>query len=202
MTIIYPFLLTSRPKDNRDVADYRPRTRIYYREESEPLDFATFENNFISMKASIHKQLVDFGKQGVPHEISRLYKPINGADSRLVNKALMKYLIDFPDASVHKIESKIESATHKQENLVTKHWHLDIDKVTAAELNEIMTAIYNNSELTPSQVKVSESLTPNSYNIVTEHGFDTRELEHKWPTKFTNMRTNSGGIFIESFTNN
>lgn len=201
MTIIYPFLLKSRAKDNRDVEGYRPRIHVYYYEENETLDFATFEDNFISMKTSIHKQLVDFGKQGVPHEISRVYKPVNGADSRLVNKALMKYLIDFPDASVHKIESKIESESHKQENLVTKHWHLDIDNVTAAELNEIINNIYDTSNLTPSQIKVSESLTPNSYSIVTEQGFDTREIEHKWPTKFTNMRTNSAGVFIESFTN-
>lgn len=160
---------SSRHKDNENISNFVPR-HISFLSDSED----------ISADKKIRQQFQEFVNAGQPGEISRLYVSINAADPVKVNKALMHYLLDHPEASGKQVNNKLLSLSAVPENLLTRKWLLDVDNNDESYAFSIVQ--YLNSKFNDSgeYIVVDFDHSKSGYYIITRHGFDTRELLKKF----------------------
>lgn len=165
---IYVCLFISRNKDNKDVPNFVERRK-----------------SFITTKRYTDPDLIieffNFVSNGVPNEICRMYYSLNSRNKEVVYKNLLHFLIDEPNFNLCALPSKIASIAAKHECAKTKHWFFDFDIKDKNKVTEFMNDIYS----IDNDVKVTYRETPNGYAIITNRGFDTRELFKKWTENVT-----------------
>lgn len=132
-----------------------------------------------------------FVAQGVYNETSRMYETFNELDSVGANRALVHFLIDNPDATPDKVQSVLTSELVK--HMTTKHWLFDVDMPVITK-DKVVTFI---NELSNNAV-IDVRDTRSGYAVVTEHGFDTRELTTRYPD--IGIKRTNGLLYIESQT--
>lgn len=161
---IYVCLFISRNKDNKDIPNFSERrmsfiTTKHYNDSKLLSDFYNFISN------------------GVTGEMCRMYYSLNSRNSIAIHKQLLHFLIDEPTFNLCAIQSKIASIAAKHECAKTKHWFFDFDINDIEKVKEFINDIlsYNNKD-----IDVTYRKTPNGYAIITNRGFDTRELFKKW----------------------
>lgn len=173
MSKLYLYLLHSRNKDNKDIENFKQRTKpiLAYEEDEE----------------KILKEFEKFAEEGVEGEASRLYRSVNARNEEKVREEIIIRLLR-DKISLTRIESLVESAALKVENKAESKWLFDFDvddeilkDKFVKDIEDILT-ISNDSLKTimPIKIDIQTIKTPNGYAIVVPYGFDTRELMENW----------------------
>lgn len=168
---IYVCLFISRNKDNKDLLGFveRRKSFITTKHYDDPTLISDF-SNFVS--------------NGVPNEMCRMYYSLNARRKEVVRKQLLHFLIDNPNFNLCALRSKTASIAAKHECAKTKHWFFDFDINDINIVKEFINDIHN----IDNDVTVTYQHTPNGYAIITNRGFDTRELFKKWTENVTLKR--------------
>lgn len=162
--------MVSRNKDNKHLLNFKQRTKTLLLEKAD--------------KQILDDLFNDFVRKGQDNEVSRMYISFNEINVKQLNKHLVTYLINNDFAyNPAKINSLLCSYAMQTDCLETKHWLFDYDSKDGIEdfVNEVSQytdVLYANP-------------TPNGYAVVTEHGFDTRDLLKKFEGVAENKRTNA-----------
>lgn len=169
---IYVVLFVARNKDNSHIEGFSERYRR--------VSFITHEEwNSESLKTKF-KHFVEDGKPG---EFCRMYYSVNERDSVKIHKALLHFIIEEPNFNLCSIAPKLAGIAAQKECAKSKHWMFDFDiddiekaKEFCAEVEAIKS---RNKDDKP--VKTEIRKTPHGYAIITDRGFDLRELNtDKW----------------------
>ena len=165
---IYVCLFISRNKDNKDVPNFVER-----------------RTSFITTKhytdPDLIREFFNFISNGVPNEMCRMYYSLNSRNKEVVYKNLLHFLIDEPNFNLCALPSKIASIAAKKECAKTKHWFFDFDIRDIEKVKEFINDIHN----IDNNIVVFSRATPNGYAIITNRGFDKRELFKKWTENVT-----------------
>jgi hypothetical protein len=160
---LYVVLFISRNKDNKDVENFKERRK-----------------SFITTKTpeELNNTFKHFVEDGVDGEMCRFYYSVNSRDATKVKKQLLHFLID-EDFNLTHLDGKLASIAAKKECAKTKHWMFDFDSDDKIKVSEFLTDI---SKCVTEPLKTEIRKTPHGYAIITERGFDTRQLglEDKW----------------------
>lgn len=154
-------LFTSRNKDNRHLNGFKKRSKSFLANQRESYLDVEFER---------------FVSGGVSGEISRMYVSVNTRDPNKIRKDFIHYLVDHEDFDMRNCSSKIASIASRKKNGLDSKWLFDFDCVDISVLNDFLADVGEYIE----SGKVSVHPTINGYAVVTDHGFDTRELLSKW----------------------
>lgn len=160
---VYVFLFVSRNKDNKDVKDFKERRKSFIA----PANRMEY----------ILDEFEDFVNHGVDGEFCRLYQSVNERDTEKIHKQLLHFLFDNPDFNLCDIQPKLAGIAAQKECAKTKHWMFDFDCDDANKEFEFECDIY---EITRHYMKIDALYTPHGFCVITDHGFDTRELMEKW----------------------
>ena len=171
-------MFVSRNKDNKNVENFKQRSY-----------------SFLTQKYAeeLKREFGNFANQGVQGEMSRFYMSVNERKIEVIRKSLLHYLIDHEDTSLTNLDKLVASLATKKGTALTQKWLFDYD------WDEDMIDFFIGS-LELEGVKneeVSLTKTPNGYAIVTEHGFDTRQLLSHW--KSVELKRD-GMLFIGDMT--
>lgn len=120
-----------------------------------------------------------------------MYETFNELDPVGANRALVHFLIDNPDTTPDKVQGVLTSELVK--HMTTKHWLFDVDMPVITK-DKVVTFI---NELSNNAV-IDVRDTRSGYAVVTEHGFDTRELTTHYPD--IGIKRTNGLLYIESQT--
>ena len=154
-------VFVSRNKDNSELQNFKQRTKAFLTQKY-PDELETDFNEFC--------------ERGVAKEMSRFYVSVNARKHEVIHKALQHYLIDNQDASLANIEKLIASLSMKQGTALTKRFLFDYDDDPVSVgvfLSDVKQAL---GDKTPVELQKTVS----GYAVVTERGFDTRDLLAKW----------------------
>lgn len=155
-------MFVSRNKDNANVEGFKKRV-----------------HSFLTQKCptQLWREFKKFAADGVLGESSRMYVTVNERNHSEILKKMQHYIIDHPDINLAKIDNLIASLSTKPGTAKTKRWLFDFDYQDLDLVHEFI----NDIRLCGVEdYKISLFETPNGFAIVTEHGFDTRELLMKW----------------------
>lgn len=160
---VYVVLFVSRKKDNTCFENFVERRMSFITHDT--LDSETLKRKFS-----------DFVNAGQPGETSRLYYSVNERDGEKIYKTLLHFLIDNPEFNLCSIESKLAGIAASKECAKTKRWMFDFDINDIDAVAEFCEDVgnYIDSDL------IHVHKTPHGYAVITDRGFDTRELFKKW----------------------
>lgn len=156
MSNLYVYLIRSRNKDNKDVPNFKERSKtiLEYKQNEE----------------KVFDEFYKFAADGVPGEQTRLYRSVNSRNEEKIREELIiRLLRDKP--SMTKLNRTLASVAQQVENRDESKWLFDFDIDDEGLCDEFITDI---------PVDTVSYKTPNGYAIVAEHGFDTRKLMEKW----------------------
>ena len=170
-------LLNSRNKDNKNVPNFKQRSKTFI-----------FENEEKTME-----KFIEFAEKGVPGETSRFYISVNERDEEKTRKQLICELV-MENVSLERINSKICSIAMQPQNAEEKKWLFDFD-----ENNEELAEKFAQEARTFGKCQVWVKPTKNGFAIITEHGFDTRELLTKYKNYDITLKRDSM-LYVRSYT--
>lgn len=161
---IYVVLFVSRNKDNKDIPNFTERRMSF---------ITTYEYN----SDILNKKFIHFCEDGVKGEFCRFYYSVNSRNPEIIYKKLLHFLIDEPNFNICSLSPKVAGIAAKEECRLEKKWLFDFDINDIEKVKEFVNDIltYNNKD-----INVTYRKTPNGYAIITNKGFDTRELFNKW----------------------
>jgi hypothetical protein len=168
---IHVVLFVSRNKDNKDIENFTERRMSFITHED--MDSEELKNKF-----------EDFVNHGVPNELSRMYYSVNERNGEKIYKEILHFLIDNPNFNLCSIMPKIAGIAAKKECALTKHWMFDFDlKCYLAAVN-----FCKKIKEIDKDINITIHSTPHGYAIVTDRGFDCRELLKKYEKYVTLKR--------------
>lgn len=161
MSNLYVYQIRSRNKDNKDVPNFKERTKTI-------LEYKENEDKVITI---FH----DFAEKGVKGEQTRLYRSVNSRNEEKIREELIiKLLRDKP--SMTKLDHVLTSVSQRVQNRDEKKWLFDFDIDDEVKVNDFIDDIYFYSGIENHELYK----TPNGYAVVVPCGFDTRVLMEKW----------------------
>lgn len=163
MSDLYVYLIRSRNKDNKDVPNFKERSKAI-------LEYIKNENSVIEAFKS-------FAAKGVPGEQTRLYRSVNSRNEEKIREEfIIRLLRDKP--GVTKLNSTLASVALKACNRDESKWLFDFDVDDEKLVAEFVYDICQYSNIPLEDIRYRK--TPHGYAIVVPHGFDTRKLMEKW----------------------
>ena len=165
---IHIVLFISRNKDNKHIEGFKERRESF---------ITTRDWNDERLVSKFHA----FCECGKDNEVCRYYYSVNARDLELTRRELMKFLIDTPDFNLCAIESKLAGIAATAACACEKRWLFDFDVDEDKAAIDFMCDVLLYSNLSNDEVRAYK--TPNGFAIISERGFDTRELMKKWQGK-------------------
>ena len=163
MSNLYVYLMHSRKKDNKDIPNFKERTKTI-------LEYRENEDKVIEAFKS-------FAANGLPGEQTRLYRSVNSRNEEKIKEALViRLLKDSP--SVTKLNCTLASVAQQVQNRDESKWLFDFDMDNEDIVTRFICDVHSYSYIPVRYIEKHK--TPHGYAIITEHGFDTRELMEKW----------------------
>lgn len=163
MSDLYVYLICSRNKDNKDVPNFKGRTKTI-------LEYKENEDRVI-------KEFHRFAADGVPGEQTRLYRSVNSRNEEKIREELIiRLLRDKP--SMTTLNRTLASVAQQVENRDESEWLFDFDVDDELLMNDFVHDVIMFSRIPLSDIQVYT--TPHGYAIVVPHGFDTREPLERW----------------------
>ena len=163
MSDLYVYLICSRNKDNKDVPNFKGRTKTI-------LEYKENEDRVI-------KEFHRFAADGVPGEQTRLYRSVNSRNEEKIREELIiRLLRDKP--SMTTLNRTLASVAQQVENRDESEWLFDFDVDDELLMNDFVHDVIMFSRIPLSDIQVYT--TPHGYAIVVPHGFDTRALLERW----------------------
>ena len=150
-------LFISRNKDNKDIEGFHERRKAFLTTKT---------------KDELIEEYRDFVGHGVNGEHCRMYMSVNARDTEKIHKELLKFLIDVPNFDLTHIQGKLASIGAKKECAAEKKWLFDFDSRDKTLMQSFCSDIHN----IDSNINIEVYDTPNGYAIITDRGFDVREL--------------------------
>lgn len=185
MSNLYVYLMRSRNKDNKNVPNFKSRTKtiLEYRENEDKV-LEAFKN---------------FVAKGVPGEQVRLYRSVNSRNEEKIREEfIIRLLRDKP--SMTQINRILASVAWQVRNRDESKWLFDFDvdddKLAKRFIDDIY--IYTDSQYPIEEIKCYK--TPHGYAIVVPQGFDTRELMEKWKDYDITLKKDEL-LFLDMITN-
>lgn len=162
MSELYVYFMYSRNKDNKDVPNFKTRTKTI-------LEYKENEDKVL-------KAFTKFVNEGVPGEQTRLYRSVNARnEDKIREKFMIRLLRDKP--SMTQLDRTLASVAQQTQCRIESKWMFDFDvdddKLALGFIDDI-----TNYGFVFNQIEMYK--TPHGYAIVVPHGFDTRELMEKW----------------------
>ena len=159
-------LFASRNKDNKTIADFKER-----------------RESFITHKpvTELYSEFKSFVNKGVYGEMSRMYYSVNTRDPKKIYHQFILFLFENPNFNLCSLMSKLASISAKKECAAEKKWMFDFDINDDTELDNFIDDIKSVESINPSDIHPYKS--PNGWNIVVDHGFDSRQLMEKYKDK-------------------
>ena len=151
---LYGVFFCSRNKDNKDLENFSERRRAFL-----STNIPKAERDF--------EHFVEDGRDG---EFCRMYVSVNSRNREEIKKDTLHWLIDEDNPNFEMIQAKVCGIAMSHENAETKKWLFDFDSEDVSELTKFKDELYDYD--VPHEVHK----TPHGYAIITDHGFDTREL--------------------------
>ena len=152
-------LFVARNKDNKHIKDFKGSSQ----------QFLVTDMDNVSEK---FEQFVSKQLDGV---LCRWYISVNKRKGDIVQKQLISYLA-LNDADLSKISCKTTSIAMLPQCAVTKKWLLDFDYESEEQVLEFIQDIKD----IDNALDVEYKKTVHGYAVITNRGFDTRELLKKW----------------------
>lgn len=156
-------LFVSRKKDNKDIDDYVERRK-------------SFITDLDEHDERLKQKFEDFISKGVIDETSRMYISVNPRHMPTVKNHLLHFLIDDNEFNLCSIESKLAGIAAKKECAADRRWLIDFDSLNEKDVDEFINDLCEYVDIT----EIVKRRTPNGYAIITNRGFDSREIERKW----------------------
>ena len=163
MSDLYVYLIRSRNKDNKDVPNFKERTKtiLEYKQNEE----------------KVFDEFYRFAADGVPGEQTRLYRSVNSRNEEKIKEELIiRLLKDKP--SMTKLNRTLASVAQQVENRDESKWLFDFDVDDELLMYDFVHDVIIFSRIPLSDIQAYT--TPHGYAIVVPHGFDTRELMERW----------------------
>ena len=163
MSDLYVYLIRSRNKDNKDVHNFKERTKtiLEYKQNEE----------------KVFDEFYRFSANGVPGEQTRLYRSVNSRNEEKIREELIiRLLRDKP--SMTKLNRTLASVAQQVENRDESKWLFDFDVDDESLVEQFINDV-NHASCIPLKY-IEKYKTPHGYAIVVPHGFNTRELIEKW----------------------
>jgi hypothetical protein len=154
-------MFVSRNKDNSNLEHFKQRTKAFLTQKT-PDELVTEFNEFC--------------ERGLSNELSRFYISVNTRKHDVILKSLQHYLIEHQDVNLASTSSLVASLSMKRGTALTKRFLFDYDDDPVSVgvfLSDVKQAL---GDKTP----VELHKTVSGYAVVTERGFDTRDLLAKW----------------------
>lgn len=151
---LYGVFFCSRNKDNKDLENFSERRRAFL-----STDISKAERDF--------NHFVEDGRDG---EFCRMYVSVNSRNREKIKKDTLHWLIDEDNPNFELIQAKICGIAMQHGNSETKKWLFDFDSEDSIEIGNFI------ANLSEYDVHYEVHKTPHGYAIITDHGFDTREL--------------------------
>mgnify|MGYP006982395834 CR=1 FL=1 len=161
MSDLYVYLIRSRNKDNKDVSNFKERTKTI-------LEYKQNEDRII-------KEFHKFAADGVPGEQTRLYRFVNSRNEEKIREELIIRLLRHKP-SMTKLNRTLASVAQQAENRDESKWLFDFDVDDEEKADEFIDDIYFYSGIENHELHK----TPHGYAIIVPRGFDIRELIEKW----------------------
>ena len=152
--LLYGVFFCSRNKDNKDLENFSERRHSFL-----STDISKAERDF--------EHFVEDGRDG---EFCRMYVSVNTRNRTKTRQGVLHWLIDDANPNLEMIQAKICGVAMKHENAETKKWLFDFDSEDLTELAKFRSELYDYD--VPHEVHK----TPHGYAVITDHGFDTREI--------------------------
>ncbi len=185
MSDLYVYLIRSRNKDNKNVHNFKERTKtiLEYKENEE----------------KVFDEFYKFAADGVPGERTRLYRSVNSRNEEKIREGFIIRLLR-DKSSMTKLNHTLASVAQQVENRDESKWLFDFEVDDEEKVEDFIDDIYFHSEIENHELYK----TPNGYAIVIPHGFDTRQLMDDWKDYditlhkdrllFLDMVTKEGGV--------
>lgn len=163
MSDLYVYLMCSRNKDNKDIPNFKGRTKTI-------LEYKENENSVVETFKS-------FAAKGLLGEKTRLYRSVNSRNEEKIREEfIIRLLRDKP--SMAKLNRTLASVAQQVENRDESKWLFDFDVDDEIKMSEFVMDVSKHLIILSNQIETYK--TPHGYAVVVPHGFDTRELMEKW----------------------
>lgn len=163
MSNLYVYLIRSRNKDNKDIVNFKERSRTI-------LEYRKNEDRVI-------EEFKNFAASGVLGEKTRLYRSVNSRnETKIREEFIIRLLRDKP--SMTKLNNILSSVAQQVCNRDESKWLFDFDVDDEMLMNDFVREIVMYSNIPLLDIRVNK--TPHGYGIVVPHGFDTRQLMDDW----------------------
>ena len=163
----------SRNKDNSHIEGFKQRKRAFITDKT---------------PSEINEEFKDFVNKGLIGELSRFYVSVNDRNLDKVKKELLYKLIDSDNsADLLHMSGKLASIAMQSKNAASKKWMLDVDTFDRTVLGDALVYILDKGAEVDFMLE-----TINGYHIITNRGFDTRELLKKHPE----ITLNKDGMYL------
>lgn len=178
--------VVSRPKDNRNVGNFKTTSRgelinlNHFNNNTEVLDYAVDHYSYLA-------------KAG---ETFRVYMSVNKRSFSKTHNKLIHELID-GNVNLTTIQSKVASIAAKPENAEEHQWLFDVDYDEDILNNQFIPDLLEASGFTESDLDIYQ--TKSHYGVIVPHGFNTVDLLANYPEvelKRDDLR------YVGSFTRN
>ena len=178
--------VVSRPKDNRNVDNFKTTSR------GELINLNHFENNNDVLDYAVKH----YHYLAKPGETFRVYMSVNKRSFSKTHNKLIHELID-GNVNLTTIQSKVTSIAAKPENAEEHQWLFDVDYDEDVLNNQFIPDLLEASGFTESDLDIYQ--TKSHYGVIVPHGFNTVDLLANYPEvelKRDDLR------YVGSFTRN
>lgn len=163
MSNLYVYLMRSRNKDNKNIPEFKERSKTIL--------------EYIENEDMIKESFKDFAAKGLPGEQTRLYRSVNSRNEDKIREDLLVRLIkDKP--GIPKLNKTLASVAQQIYNRDESKWLFDFDIDDEDLVIKFILDILSYSCIPVRYIEKHK--TPHGYAIVVPHGFDTRKLMDKW----------------------
>ena len=163
----------SRNKDNSHIKVFKQRSRAFITDKT---------------PSEINEEFKEFVSKGLTGELSRFYVSVNDRNLNRTKRELLINLIDSENNNdlLH-MSGKLASIAMQSKNAASKKWMLDVDTFDKTVLGDALEYILDKGAEVDFMIE-----TINGYHIITNRGFDTRELLKKHPE----ITLNRDGMYL------
>lgn len=152
-------LFVARNKDNKYIKDFKGSSQQF----------------LVTDVSDVSEKFEQFVSKQLDGVLCRCYTSVNKRKGDIVQKQLISYLA-LNDADLSKISRKTTSIAMLPQCAVTKKWLLDFDYESEEQVLEFIQDIKD----IDNTLEVEYKKTVHGYAVITNRGFDTRELLKKW----------------------
>ena len=181
---LYVYLMRSRNKDNKDIANFKQRDKTI-------LEYKENEDKII-------EEFKSFATKGVPGEQTRLYRSVNSRNEEKIREEfIIRLLRDKP--SMTQLNRTLASVAQKVQNRDESKWLFDFDVDDEKLAMNFCWDVHSCSYIPARYIEIYK--TPHGYTIIVPHRFDTRELMEKWKDYDITLKKDEL-LFLDMITNN